>query len=152
MLIREIAQNYHNFARNISRRFPSFSLLLPNFFHCFCPNFGKKQWEIRAKAMGKLGKRRGGRAKIIAFARIPHMIAFSRISIASARIFYCFFLNFPLILPEFPTAFARILRFQFFGGAQCPPASPPPTPMRVPICYVQTIHFINHNIVLVKKK
>ena len=140
MSIREIAQNFHNFC-------PKYMYIPPlsEFSHCFCPNFsiafarilgksnwkfGQKQWEIQTKAIGnsgksngkiwakamrKLGKRRHiFRAKIIAFARLSH----------------CFFPNFPLLLPEFPTTFARIFRFQFFfffffGGAQCPPAPPP---------------------------
>ena len=69
--------------------------------------------------MRKLGKLYGiyyiFRAKIIAFALISH----------------CFFPNFPLLLPEFPTASARIFRFQTLGGggggAQCLP----PTPMDI---------------------
>ena len=173
------------FARNICRRFPSFLIAFARISHCFCPNFGEKQWQIRAKAMGnsgksngkirakamrKLGKRRHiFRAKIIAFARISNCfssnfplllpefsIAFSRIShyfcpnfplllpefpIAFPLISHCVCPNFLLllpefpitfaVLPEFPTAFARIFRFHFFflGGGQCPPPPPPPTPM-----------------------
>ena len=121
-------------ARNISRRFPSFLIafaqifpllmLLPEFRENAMANSGKKQWQIRAKAiansgksngkswtkaMRKLGKRRHiFRAKITAFARITHY----------------FSPNFPLLLPQFPIAFARI------SHCFCPiflfPPPPPP--------------------------
>ena len=132
MSIREITPNFHIFLHEIyPTAFRVFSLLLPKFVHCFCPNFGKKQREIRAKPMGnsgksngkiwakamrKLGKRRHiFRAKIIAFARVSH----------------CFGPNFPWLLPEFPTAFARIFRFQFFLGSTVPPPCPPPRLLRL---------------------
>ena len=57
--------------------------------------------------MRKLEKRRHNiRAKIIAFAQIS--IAYPEFPIAFARIFYCFFPNFPLLFLEIHIAFARI--------------------------------------------
>ena len=142
--------------------FRVFSLLLPKFFYCICQNFqlllpefrekamgssgksngnsGKSNGKIWAKAMRKLGKRRHiFRAKFIPFARISHcfflkfLLRLPEFSITHFRISNCFCPNFPLQLsPEFPTAFARIFRFQKLGGggggwgAQCPPAPPPP--------------------------
>ena len=100
------------FARNIiSRRFPSFSLLLPNLFHCFCPNFGKKQWDIRAKAMGNSGKSNG---KIWAKAnektrKATYILGKNYLLFLPEFSIQCFFPNFPLFLPEFPIAFARII-------------------------------------------
>ena len=150
MSIREITPNFHIFGPkyNISHRFPSFliafaqicPLLLPYFPNCFCPNvgksngkFGQNQWEIRAKPMGTSGKTNG---KVLAKAmrklgKRRHI--FRAKTIAFARISHCFCSNIPWLLPEFPTAFARIFRFQKIGGgghsAPLPPPPPPPTPM-----------------------
>ena len=129
MSIREIAQNFHNFCPKYHvypTAFRVFSLLLPKFFHCFCPNFGKKQWEIRARAMGNSGKsnRKFGQKqwenlgksnektrKAAAYISPEFSIAFSEFPFA--RISHCFCPNFS---------------FSFFlggGGAQfsLPPAS-----------------------------
>ena len=125
--------------------------------------FGQKQWELRAKAMGNSGK---SNEFPIAFARISgkkQWEIWAKLSNgkfgqkqwenlgksnektrrAAAYISgknYCFFPNFPLHFPEFPTAFARdsdcfcpnfplplseFLVFKFFWGAQCPPCPPP---------------------------
>ena len=126
------------FARNISHPLSEFShnafakicpLLLPEFPIAFAQisgkangEFGQKQWENLGKSNEKTRKAAAyisGKKTTIIFARIP--IAFSRIS-------HCFFPNVPLLLPEFPTAFAQIFRFQFFflGGGTVPPAAPPP--------------------------
>ena len=147
MSIREITPNFHNFC-------PKYIPPLSEFSHCFCPNFGKKQWEIRTKPMGnsgksngkiwakatrKLGKRRHiFRAKIIAFARISH----------------CFFPNFPLLFPEFPIAFARIshcfcpnFSFSNFLGAQCPPCPPPPP---TPMCTINRYAILNNQKIIIR--
>ena len=142
MSICEIAQNFHNFCpkyipplSEFSHCFcPNFCIAFARISNCFCPNFGEKQckfgqkqWEIWAKAMRKLGKRRHKfRAKIIAFARISHCLfpnfplLLPEFSVAFFRISHCFCPNFPLLLPEF-------FVFRNFGGhsAPCPP---PPTP------------------------
>ena len=141
----------------ISHRFPSFLIAFARISNCFCPNFGKKQWEIRAKAMGNSEKSNGNfgkkqweiRAKAMGnsgksdgkirpkamrkFGKRRHI--FRANIIAFARISHCFCPNFLLLLHEFPTAFARIFRFNFFffgggGGhsAPCPPPPPPPPP------------------------
>ena len=122
MSIREIAQNFHNFCPKYFPPLSEFShiLLLPKFFHCFCPNFGKKQWQFRETAMGNSGKSNG---KI--WAKAMRKLGKRRAYISGKN--YCFCPNFPLLLPEFPTAFARIFRFQFFlGGGTVPPCPPPP--------------------------
>ena len=76
-------------------------------------NSGKSNGKIWAKAMRKLGKRRHiFRAKIIAFSRISHCFCPN---------FLLLFPNFPLLLPEYSTAVARIFRFQIFLGGTVSP-------------------------------
>ena len=111
------------FARNISHHIPNFlidfaqilPLLLPQIFYCFCPNFQLLLPEvpiafdrILGKAMGNSGKSNG---KICAKAMRKAAAYISGKN-------YCFSPNFRLLLPEFPTAFPRIFRFNFFfwGG------------------------------------
>ena len=116
MPIREIAQNFHNFCQKYIPPLSEFS-------HCFCPNFGKKQWRIRAKAMGNSGKsnlRKFGQKQwenpasggILYFGQ--KLLLLPEFPIAFSLICHCFCPNLPLLLPEFPTAFARIFRFQNF--------------------------------------
>ena len=156
------------FARNITHRFPGFlfafaqifSLLLPKFFHCFCPNFQllltefrekamgnsgtAKQWEFREKAMGNSGKsnRKFGQKRCENVGKSNEKIRKAAAYISGKN--YCFCPNFPLLLTEFPIAFARISHcfcpnfplllpeffvFNFFfflgGRAQCPLCPPP---------------------------
>ena len=127
MSIREIAQNFHNFC-------PLFEFshcFCPKFVHCFCPNFGKsngkfgqKQWEILGKSNEKTRKAADyfSGKNYCFFPNFPLLLP--EFSFAFPRISYCFCPNFLLILAEFPTAFARIFVFKIFffgGGGTVPP-------------------------------
>ena len=143
------------FARNISHR------LISEFSHCFCPNFqlllpefrekamgnsgksngnsGKSNGKIWAKAMRKVGKRRHiFRAKFVPFARISHCfflkfpLLLPEFSITFSQISHCFCPNFPSLLPNFPLLLPEFFVFRNLGGGGTvpPPAPPsPPTPM-----------------------
>ena len=132
MSIGEIAQNFRNFCSKYipPLNFRVFSLLLHKFLDCFCQNFQLLLPEFRRKAMGNSGKNNGNSdksngkiwakamrklgkrrhifwAKIIPFARISHCF-FLKFPLLLPECFIIFFPNFPLLLPEFPIAFARI--------------------------------------------
>ena len=121
------------FARNISRRFPSFRIAFAQIFPLLLSEF-------REKAMANSGKSNEKTRKATAY-------------ISGKK--YCFCPNFPLLLPDSLIAFSRIshcfcpishcfcpnFSFSFFlgggggGGAQCPPPPPPPPPHSpTPIC------------------
>ena len=142
MSIREIAQNFRNFCpKHIPPlNFRVFPLLLPEFPIAFARisgksngKFGQKQWKFGQKQWENLGK--SNEKTRISTAYI------SGKNYSFSPNFPLLFLKFPLLLPEFPTAFARNFRFHnffffffFFGGggghsAPLPPPPPPPTPM-----------------------
>ena len=136
MSIREIAQTFHNFCRNISHRFPSFfSLLLPEFREKATRNSGKSYGKFGQKQWENLGKSNEKTRKAAAYSSgktncfCPNFpLLFPEFSIAFPRIS-------PLFFPEVHIAFARIshcfcpnFSFSIFLGAQCPPAPPPPPP------------------------
>ena len=124
-----ITPNFHNFC---SKYIPPLS----EFSHCFCPNFGEKQWEIRAKAMGKLGKSNEKTRKAAAYISGKNYCFCPNFPLLFPEFPIAFPPNFPLLFPEFPIALARIshcfcpnfplLFARIFWGAQCPPAPPPP--------------------------
>ena len=125
MSIREIAQNFYNFC-------PKYIPPLSEFSHCFCsnlalllPEFRVKQWEIRAKAMGNLGK---SNLKIGAKA-MRKLGKRQHIYISGKN--FCFCPKFPLLFPESPIAFARISHsfcpnFSFSNLLEGHSAPPPP--------------------------
>ena len=124
--------------------------------NCFCPNFGKKQWEIRAKAMeirakameiwakamGKFGQKQWENSESSGIYFEQKLLLLPEFPID----FHCFCPNFLLVFsrfspllfarishcfcPNFPLLFARIFRFHnFFLGGTVLPLPPPPTPM-----------------------
>ena len=180
MSIREIAQNFHNC--------PKYIPPLSEFSHCLCPHFpiafarisgksngnfgqkamansGKKQWQIRAKAIairakaignsgksyGKIWQKQWENSKSGGIYFGQKLLLQPEFPIAFARIFYCSFPVFPIAFAEFPTAFARISHcfcpnFLFSkmggggGGAQCPL---PPPPRLLRLC-VRSFELIDH--------
>ena len=133
MSIREITTSFHIFCpkyisplSEFSHCFcPNLSIAFVRIPNCFCPNFGKKQWEISGKTQWEIRAKSNGKIWAKAMRKTRKAAAY-----ISGKYGFC--PNFPWLLPEFPTAFARIFRFQFFflGGAQCPPA-----PCLLRLCY-----------------
>ena len=109
------------FARNISRRYPSFLIAFAQLFPLLLPEF-------REKAMGKFGQKQWENSKSGGIYFGQNLLLWPEFSIAFARIFYCFGPNFLLLFPEFPIAFAQISHcfcpnFSFSFCPLPPPAS-----------------------------